>query len=310
MNDPFPGSDPRGGHGPHDLSGRPQDRVENGAPGASSTSEEGVPQVRTDASRQRPRRGRAPLIAGVVGAAVLLGALSLGTLQRDPAPAADSAATTTPTAPATPGSTTADDSTTADGSTTAPGDTEALIASMQRREKDDPLAIGRVDAPVVLIEFSDWRCPFCAQWARTTRPELQKYVDDGTLRMEYRDMPIFGAESELAARAGRAAARQGRFWPFYDVVYGAAPERGHLEVSPEKLTAFARRAGVADLEKFDADMRSVEVAAEISRDLADARRLGAPNSVPLFLIGNEAISGAQPTEVFVQAVERQAATAQ
>ena len=73
---------------------------------------------------------------------------------------------------------------------------------------------------------------------------------------------------------------------------------------------FARRAGVADLEKFDADMRSVEVAAEISRDLADARRLGAPNSVPLFLIGNEAISGAQPTEVFVQAVERQAATAQ
>ena len=271
-------------------------RTPSGAPHVRQDPSDGPPQVLTDASRPRPRRGRAPLVAGIAGAGLLVGALSLGALNRDPAPTPPAAGGT----PATSAPSTAATSPTR-------GDTEALIASMQRREKDDPLALGRVDAPVVLVEFSDWRCPFCALWAKTTKPALQKYVDDGTLRIEYRDMPIFGEESQLAARAGRAAARQGRFWQFYDVVYGSAPERGHPDLPPEKLVAYAKEAGVPDLEKFGADMQSEEVADELQRDLRDAHTLGAPSSVPLFLIGSEAVSGAQPTEVFVEAVERQAA---
>lgn len=280
--------------GPTD--GRDPGRTPQNASHPGQGPSEGPPQVLTDASRPRPRRGRAPLVAGIAGAALLVGALSLGALNRDPAPATPAPAAS---APGTASSSTA--------ASPTPGDTEALIASMQRRQKDDPLALGRVDAPVVLVEFSDWRCPFCALWAKTTKPALQKYVDDGTLRIEYRDMPIFGEQSQLAARAGRAAARQGKFWEFYDVVYGSAPERGHPDLPPEKLVAYAKQAGVPDLKKFGADMQSEEVVTELRRDLVDANTLGAPNSVPLFLIGNEAVSGAQPTEVFVQAVERQAA---
>lgn len=241
----------------------------------------------------RPRRRRPMIVAGIVGAALLVGGLSLGALQGQPlaTPQAAPSATTLAT-PQTAG---------------APTDAAAIIASMQRRDPNDPYALGRVDAPVVLVEFSDWRCPFCGLWARTTKPELQKYLDDGTLRIEYRDMPIFGEQSELAARAGRAAGMQDRFWPFYDAVFAAAPERGHADLSAEKLVAFADQAGVPDLKKFETDMRSEAAADLIRRDLADARTLGAPGSVPLFLIGTEAVSGAQPTESFVAAIERQAA---
>ncbi|GAB49881.1 DsbA family protein [Mobilicoccus pelagius] len=269
-------------------------RASTGTPGSTGAT----PQVVTDASRPRRRRGRAPLAAGIAGAALLVGALATGSLQGGPTPSASD--TPAPSAPT---------SSTGSAAESSPGTVEELVAAMQRREKDDPLALGRVDAPVVLVEFSDWRCPFCGLWARNTRPALQKYVDDGTLRIEYRDLPIFGEESQLAARAGRAAAKQGRFWQFYDVVYGAAPERGHAALSPEKLVAFAREAGVADLERFGDDLASPQIATELERDLDDARRLGAPNSVPLFLVGTEALSGAQPTQVFVEAVERQAAAA-
>ena len=92
-------------------------------------------------------------------------------------------------------------------------------------------------------------------------------------------------------------------------MFAAAPERGHPTLDAAKLREFAQKAGVPDLEKFDADMSGTAVEEQIRRDVADAQRLGAPNSVPLFLIGEEALSGAQPTEVFVEAVERQAARA-
>ncbi|WP_082043789.1 DsbA family protein [Mobilicoccus massiliensis] len=264
-----------------------------------------APEVRTDADRHGRRR-RAPLVAGIAAAALLVGGLALGAVRGNspatpPAPPAP-AGTSAPTSAAAP--------TTGEGGTpgaTGTSETDRLIASVQRREKDDPFALGKVDAPVVLVEFSDWRCPFCALWATTTKPELQRFVDDGTLRIEYRDLPIFGEQSQVAARAGRAAGMQGRFWEFYRVVFDAAPQRGHPDLTPEKLVAFAQQAGVPDMKKFGADMDSPEVTAQLRRDAEDARRLGAPGSVPLFLIGNEAVSGAQPTEVFVQAVERQVA---
>lgn len=268
------------------------------APGPNRPVDAGSPPPSTVRSR-----GRAPLVAGIVAATLLVGGLSLASLQRDLTPPADTSGTGTASAPAAP-STTAGDPGATDPA--APGDVAELIASMQRREKDDPYALGRVDAPVVLIEFSDWRCPFCALWARTTKPELQKYIDDGTLRIEYRDLPIFGEESVLAARAGRAAGMQGRFWQFYDAVTAAAPENGHPDLPAEKLMEFAQQAGVPDLKKFGDDMTSDAPIEMLRRDAEDARRLGAPNSVPLFLIGNEAVSGAQPTEVFVDAIERQA----
>lgn len=116
------------------------------------------------------------------------------------------------------------------------------LGDLARRQPNDPMAQGSVTAPVTFIEFADFRCPFCAQFTRTTEPQLvDKYVNSGVLRIEWRDMPIFGEQSMAAARAGRAAAAQGRFWPFVNAVYQAAPPkatltspRQHFESSPNR----------------------------------------------------------------------------
>ena len=95
---------------------------------------------------------------------------------------------------------------------TAPAQTwEQLV----RRESDDPMALGEADAPVVMVAYSEFQCPFCGKFARDTEPVLiEKYVEDGTLRIEWRDFPYLGPESTVAARGGRAAAAQDRFGGF------------------------------------------------------------------------------------------------
>ncbi len=175
-----------------------------------------------------------------------------------------------------------------------------------RRSLDDPLALGDVDAPVVMVEYADFRCPFCGVFARDTKPELMDLVEDGTLRIEFRDLPIFGAQSERAARAGRAAAEQGRFWEFYDLVFADAPERGHADLDDQALRRFAQEAGVSDMDQFDRDMDSEHVAAAVQADQDEAYALGA-SSTPLFIVGDTPVLGAQPTDAFLDLIAQEEA---
>ncbi len=118
------------------------------------------------------------------------------------------------------------------------------------------MAIGAIDAPVVLSEWIDFRCPFCAVFSRNTMPQLVKeYVDSGKVRIEMHDVAFFGEESVRAATAARAAGEQGKYFEFVSAVYDAAPESGHPELLAEELIEFAKIAGVADLAKFEADMQ-------------------------------------------------------
>ncbi|WP_031510217.1 DsbA family protein [Streptomyces megasporus] len=179
---------------------------------------------------------------------------------------------------------------------------EALLA-LARRDDGDPNALGRADAPVVLIEYADFQCPFCGKFARDTAPELiEKYVESGVLRIEWRDFPIFGEESEAAARAGYAAGRQGRFWEFNEVAYSEDRKRNSGHFAEDKLVEMAREAGVKDLEKFRADMESADADKAIERDAREGYDLGV-TSTPAFLVNDRPILGAQPTEVFVEAIE-------
>lgn len=128
------------------------------------------------------------------------------------------------------------------------------LGDLAHRVADDPMALGDVDAPVVMIAFSDFRCPFSAQFSRETEPQLiDRYVDAGTLRIEWRDLPIFGQQSFNAARAGRAASAQDKFWEFTRAVYADAPETGHADLTLEALQTYSQQAGVPVLTRFTAD---------------------------------------------------------
>lgn len=177
------------------------------------------------------------------------------------------------------------------------------LAGLERREPNDPMAMGDLNAPVVLVEFSDYRCPFCAKFGRETEPELvQRYVKTGKLRIEWRDFPIFGDQSKTAAIAGRAAAAQGKFWEFNKAVFDAAPQHGHPDLPKPKLLEFAKQAGVPDLAKFERDLGDPKYASEMEQDASAASGLGVP-STPAFVINGTPLLGAQPLEEFTKRID-------
>ncbi|QIP85742.1 DsbA family protein [Streptomyces sp. Tu 2975] len=175
------------------------------------------------------------------------------------------------------------------------------LEKLARREAADPLATGRADAPVVMVEYADFQCGYCGKFARDTEPELvEKYVEDGTLRIEWRNFPIFGEESEAAARAAWAAGRQGRFWEFHAAAYAdGAKEKGF---GKDRLDALAREAGVADLGRFARDLDSDAARQAVKKDQEEAYGLGA-TSTPSFLINGRPVAGAQPMATFTEAIE-------
>ncbi|OKK02195.1 disulfide bond formation protein DsbA [Streptomyces sp. CB03234] len=217
--------------------------------------------------------------AGVVAAAALLGVVSY-----------------TATKPASPSPTVVAESSAEPRTGVYPE-----LEEYARRDAKDPLAVGRADAPVVLIEYADFKCGYCGKFARETEPELiEKYVDEGTLRIEWRNFPIFGEESERAARAAWAAGQQGRFWQFHKAAYAeGAKEQGF---GKDRVTALAREAGVADLDRFGRDLDSEAARQAVAKDQEQAYALGA-TSTPSFLVNGRPIAGAQPMETFTDAIE-------
>ncbi len=220
-------------------------------------------------------RRTAAIGAGVVVAALLLGFASY-TATRPEAPARPAAAG--PAAESYPG-----------------------LEKLARRDAGDPLAVGRADAPVVMVEYADFKCGFCGKFARDTESALvEKYVDKGVLRIEWRNFPIFGEESDAAARAAWAAGQQGRFRQFHAAAYAeGAKEKGF---GRDRLQELAREAGVPDAARFGRDLDSAAAKQAVKKDQDEAYALGA-TSTPSFLINGRPIAGAQSLATFTEAIE-------
>lgn len=166
--------------------------------------------------------------------------------------------------------------------------------------------LGRADAPVTIIEFTDLQCPYCARHAMQTFPELRRrYIDTGKVRYTSRDMPLpFHAFAAPAAVANRCAGEQGRFWEFREAVFAAQSELGQAPYA-----RIAAELGL-DGEQFAACLRDPRPAAAVRADLELARRHGI-TSTPSFVIGRlvdgefvgEMISGAKPYAEFAAKIE-------
>ncbi|WP_051636870.1 DsbA family protein [Rhodococcus sp. UNC363MFTsu5.1] len=178
------------------------------------------------------------------------------------------------------------------------------LAALARRDAADPLARGSATAPVVMIEYSDFQCPFCRQFAQNTEPTLvEKYVDSGQLRIEWRNLALFGDESELAARAGWAAGQQGKFPELHSIMFEHSPAKKNTGVyTADRLTEWAAQAGVADLTRFRADMDSDAAHAAVKADVDEAIGIGI-NSTPAFLINGRPVLGARPIEQMIAVIE-------
>ena len=181
------------------------------------------------------------------------------------------------------------------------GPEQAAFTEAETRDEDDIQAIGPIDAPVVLVVFSDYQCPYCATWSQDTLPTMMDYVETGEMRIEWRDVNVFGDASEQAAKAAHAAALQDSFWEYHDELFADGEHRPESELTADALTETAGDLGL-DTAQFEEDMGSEETQEKIDVYAQMGLDLGA-FSTPTFLVGGEPIVGAQPTDVFIETVD-------
>ena len=170
---------------------------------------------------------------------------------------------------------------------------EALTAHLEQLSGGPATPIlGNPDGDVVIVEFFDYRCPYCKRVAEDLREAVR---EDGNIRLVMKEFPILGPDSQVAARAALAAAAQGRYEDYH---FALMAERG--EISEQTVFAVAEQLGL-DLEKLRADMQSEAVEAEIRRTygLADALDIG---GTPAFVIGDRVYPGALSMKDLRQAV--------
>jgi protein-disulfide isomerase len=169
---------------------------------------------------------------------------------------------------------------------------------------DPEVMLGNPAAPVTMVEFADYQCPFCGEFDRSVQPALvARYVGTGTLRIVWRDFPYYGAASEDAAVAARAAGRQHRFWAFHDALYAQRPVPGGGGLTAARFDAIARDLAL-DPARFDADRGDPALRGAVRADFAFGRQLGVPGT-PAFLVnGSPELFGAQPLATFEQAIEQ------
>src|SRR2546425_11575170 len=173
---------------------------------------------------------------------------------------------------------------------------------------DAPM-LGRADAPVTLVEFSDYQCPFCQRFFATTLSALKKhYVDTGKVRYVFRDFPLdqMHPQARKAAEAAHCAGEQGKYWEMHEVLF-----QNQRALAPPQLAEHARTVGV-DGSKFDECLSLGRHAARVERGLADGAAVGVQGT-PTFLVGKTKagdfvegtpIRGAQTLEMFRRIIDQ------
>lgn len=179
--------------------------------------------------------------------------------------------------------------------------------AVQVSEDDDPF-LGDENAPVVMVEFSDFQCPFCRSFWSNTLPSIKsQYIDTGKVKFVYRDFPLSSIHpgAQPAAEAAECARDQNKFWEMHDKIFE----------EQDKLGPGTQQFGVTELKKWASDLRldtkefnncldSGKYREEVLKDLNDATSSGGQGT-PYFVINGIPVSGAQPFTAFQQVIESQ-----
>ena len=198
----------------------------------------------------------------------------------------------------------------AETAATAPAGGQRIAVS----QDDDPV-LGNPDAPVTMIEFSDFECPFCARFHQQTLPLIvREYVETGYLKIVYRDFPLdqIHPNARIAHIAAECADEQGTFWPYHDILFERQSEWGGLEPGEAAAIMEVYAAALSlDAGAFAACLEDPAIDAEIDADRAQGNGYGVTGT-PAFFIGNdgtgyEMVSGAKPFESFARAINQKIA---
>ncbi|MFH1587183.1 MAG: DsbA family protein [Candidatus Diapherotrites archaeon] len=183
------------------------------------------------------------------------------------------------------------------GSNPRPAPAAAPAQKIEVSVDDDPVK-GSEDAPVTIIEFSDFECPFCARFYSQTLSQIEKnYIDTGKVKLVYRDFPLsFHQEAQPAAEAAECADEQGKFWEMHDKIF-----ENQQAISDSSYKQWAAELGL-DTGQFNECLDSGKYASEVQKDVADGQAYGV-SGTPAFFINGTKLIGAQPYSKFEEAIE-------
>jgi protein-disulfide isomerase len=156
---------------------------------------------------------------------------------------------------------------------------------------------GPANAPVTIVEFSDFQCPFCARVVPTLKQLEDTYK--GNVRIVWKHLPLdIHKDAVGAARAAEVAAKQGKFWEFHDKLFADQKKLG-----PDDLKQHARELRL-DMKRFETDLLNSEDQKKIDNDVAEAKALGI-NGTPGIFVNGRFVEGAQPYEVFAKIIDEE-----
>ncbi len=183
------------------------------------------------------------------------------------------------------------------------GNTQPAAPTINMEElSDEDKVKGDADAPVTIVEFSDFQCPFCGNFYNKTLGLIEdEYVKTGKVKIIFRDFPLsFHPEAQPAAEAAECASEQGKFWEFHDKVFSSQATMG----------AASYKQWAADLglntKQFNDCVDSNKYRSEVLADFADGQAAGV-SGTPTFFINGQKIVGAQPFSVFKQVIDAELA---
>jgi protein-disulfide isomerase len=163
--------------------------------------------------------------------------------------------------------------------------------------------MGDPNAPVHIIEYGDFQCPYCLKFWSETEPQLiAEYVNTGVVYFEYRSLGAFlGEESAWAAEGAYCAGDQGKFWEYHDALFVNWNGENVGNYSKDRLIQFAESLEL-DMQTFASCLRDGWHLSTLQQDVADASAAGV-RATPTFFINGFMVEGAQPFEVLKQYIE-------
>lgn len=170
-------------------------------------------------------------------------------------------------------------------------------------------AEGTPDAPVTIVEYSDFQCRFCQEFALTTQKRLEEtYIENGKVRLVFKNRIIFGEGSVRAAEAAEAAAEQDKFWPYCNLLMQTQASPKMDELSTSRLNSIAQQAGL-DLPLFTTSLESEELSHKVMQDDNEGKALGV-NGTPTFFVNGMKVEGDLSFEELQQVIEESIGSSQ
>ena len=180
----------------------------------------------------------------------------------------------------------------------APSEANGVVLNLEELMDDDAVS-GKADAPVTIVEFSDYECPFCEKFYSQTLPQIEaKYIETGKVNLVFRDFPLgFHQNAQKAAEAAECAGAQGKYFEMHNKLFDSGVKGG--------LSSYKQMASEMGLNtaEFNACLDSGEMANEVKKDMAAGSQLGV-SGTPAFFINGKLLVGAQPFPIFEQAIEQ------